>query len=286
MSSRAVWVGRVRQRFPLSIRGDGCRRLGHENLRSFDASDIYEGGSHSRSWRQIRLRYATDSAESLDAATALLPSVSAASTGRERIVSVVLAAGAGRRFGGRKQLALLRGRPLLEHALVTAAAGPAEERVVVLGAYAEDVARGIDLAGVRVVNCREWSRGRGASLRTGLAALGPEVGAALVTLGDEPFVPAEASWRLLAARRPGVAALRATYKERPGHPVLIERQLFALFAAAGPDVRPAKLLDAAGINAIECGDLADPEDVDTPAQMDRIERLLAAKIGPSGPIKR
>jgi CTP:molybdopterin cytidylyltransferase MocA len=34
-----------------------------------------------------------------------------------RVASVLLAAGAARRFGGRKQLALLEGRPLLDHAL-------------------------------------------------------------------------------------------------------------------------------------------------------------------------
>jgi len=190
----------------------------------------------------------------------------------ERIVSVVLAAGAARRFGGRKQLAPLRGRPLLEHALAAAAAGPGEETVLVLGAHAEEVERGVELGGATVVRCPDWEEGQGASLRAGLAVLGTEVAAALVTLGDEPFVSPEAGRRLLAARRPGLAALRATYRGCPGHPVLIEPELFAPLSAASLDAKPAALLREAGIEAVECGDLGDPGDVDTPEQLAALEK--------------
>jgi CTP:molybdopterin cytidylyltransferase MocA len=190
----------------------------------------------------------------------------------ERIVSVVLAAGAARRFGGRKQLATLRGRPLLEHALAAAAAGPGEQILLVLGAHAEEIERRVELGGATVVRCPDWEEGRGASLRAGLAALGAEVAAALVTLGDEPFVSPEASRRLLAARRPGLVALRATYGGRPGHPVLIERELFGPLTAASRDAEPAALLHEAGIEAVECSDLGDPADVDTPEQLAALEK--------------
>jgi molybdenum cofactor cytidylyltransferase len=190
----------------------------------------------------------------------------------ERIVSVVLAAGAARRFGGRKQLATLRGRPLLEHALAAAAAGPGEQILLVLGAHAEEIERRVELGGATVVRCPDWEEGRGASLRAGLAALGAEVAAALVTLGDEPFVSPEASRRLLAARRPGLAALRATYGGRPGHPVLLERELFGAVTAAARHAKPAALLHEAGIEAVECGDLGDPADVDTPEQLAALEK--------------
>lgn len=188
------------------------------------------------------------------------------------IVALVLAAGAATRFGGRKQLAPLHGRPLLEHALRAAEAGPATATVVVLGADAEEIERGVELGGATVVRCRDWERGQGASLRAGLAVVAPEAGAALVTLGDEPFVPPAASERLLAARRPGLGALRAAYDGRPGHPVLIERELFAPLIAAPAETNPATLLRAVGIAAVECGDLGDPADVDTPEQLAALER--------------
>jgi CTP:molybdopterin cytidylyltransferase MocA len=191
-----------------------------------------------------------------------------------RISSVVLAAGAGRRFGGRKQLAPLGGRPLLEHALRAAARAPTDEVVLVLGADAEAIERGVELGGVTVVHCLDWRRGPGASLRAGLAALGDGVSAALVTLGDEPLISPEACRRLLAARRRGLAALRAGYFGRPGHPVLIERSLFAPLAAA-PDAQPAAILREAGLELVECGDLGDPADVDTPEQLAALQEKVA-----------
>ncbi|MEA2445246.1 MAG: molybdenum cofactor cytidylyltransferase, partial [Thermoleophilales bacterium] len=59
------------------------------------------------------------------------------------IAGIVLAAGAGTRFGGRKQLAELDGRPLLEHALEALESAPVADRIVVLGADAADVAAGV-----------------------------------------------------------------------------------------------------------------------------------------------
>ena len=49
--------------------------------------------------------------------------IRAAARRRMTSTSLVLAAGEGRRFGGPKQLAPLRGRPLLAHAVATARAG-------------------------------------------------------------------------------------------------------------------------------------------------------------------
>jgi molybdenum cofactor cytidylyltransferase len=189
-----------------------------------------------------------------------------------RIVSVVLAAGAATRFGGRKQLASLCGRPLLEHALAAAAASSSDSTLVVLGAYADEIEAGVELGGASVVRCPDWADGRQASLRAGLAALGPDVAAALVTLGDEPFVSPAAGRRLIAARRPGVRALRATYAGRPGHPVLIERELFkSLASLPGPGASPATVLREAGVEAVACDDLGEPVDVDTPAQLAALE---------------
>jgi CTP:molybdopterin cytidylyltransferase MocA len=160
---------------------------------------------------------------------------------------------------------------LVEHALDAAAATTAST-LLVLGAGAEEIERGIELGGAATIHCPDWELGPGASLRCGLAALGPDVAAALVTLGDEPFVPPAAARRLIAARSEDPPALRATYAGRPGHPVLIERTLFAPLVEADPRQKPAVLLRKAGIVAVECGDLGDPADVDTPEQLAALRR--------------
>jgi molybdenum cofactor cytidylyltransferase len=197
-----------------------------------------------------------------------------------QIVSVVLAAGAGRRFGGRKQLALLAGRPLVEHALAAAAAASTAWTLLVLGSDAEEIERGIELGRATTIRCPDWEKGQGASLRCGLAALGPDVAAALISLGDEPFVSPEAARRVIAARHDGAGALRATYSGRPGHPVLIERALFERLIATPPDLKPATFLRTAGVVSVDCSDLGDPADVDTPEQLAELRRPRGEPVKP------
>src|SRR5918998_2119280 len=109
---------------------------------------------------------------------------------------LVLAAGEGRRFGGTKQLAPFRGRPLLEHAL--AAVAGLSPRVVVLGHAAEEIAAAVDLQGARPVVCAGWREGQAASLRCGLAAVAG-ADAVLVVLGDQPGITAAAVAAVAAA---------------------------------------------------------------------------------------
>jgi CTP:molybdopterin cytidylyltransferase MocA len=168
---------------------------------------------------------------------------------------LVLAAGEGRRFGGPKQLARVGGRPLVEHAL-GAVAAVLDRVVVVLGAHAEEVRRGADLAGADVVVCGEWREGIGASVRCGLAAL---AGAdrILVAVADQPGLTADAVRAVLA--RPGSA--RAVYHGRPGHPVALGADLIARAGEVHGDAGFRDLLS--GVAEVECGELGDPRDIDT-----------------------
>src|SRR5690349_20876173 len=83
---------------------------------------------------------------------------------------VVLAAGAGTRFGGGKLLAILDGRPILQHVLDAVHPLAADRCVVVLGA---DAVRLDDVIGwrdeERVVN-PDLGAGLASSLRLGVAA--------------------------------------------------------------------------------------------------------------------
>ncbi|MBS1676664.1 MAG: nucleotidyltransferase family protein [Actinobacteria bacterium] len=194
-----------------------------------------------------------------------------------KVASVVLAAGAAIRFGGRKQLALLEGRPLLEHALAVAAASGTDLTVLVLGAYAEEIEAAVDLGDARVVRAPDWELGRAASLRAGLAALPDDVEAALIGLGDEPYVSPATAARLLAGRRPGLAALRASYAGRPGHPVLVERELFARLESPG-DRKPGQILKAAGALLVPCDDLGTSVDIDTRAQLEELRAHPPAQV--------
>jgi CTP:molybdopterin cytidylyltransferase MocA len=175
---------------------------------------------------------------------------------------LVLAAGEGRRFGGPKQLAVVAGRPLVEHAL--AALDGLERVVVVLGARAEEIRAGAALSRAEVVVCADWAEGMGASLRAGLAALA-DADEVVVVLADQPFMTRAVVDRVRAA--PGDAA-RATYGGAPGHPVVLRR---ALIARAG-ELRGDAGFRGLPMTEVECGDLADPQDIDTQADLEVVRR--------------
>src|SRR5918994_4562967 len=117
------------------------------------------------------------------------------------IGAVVLAAGAATRFGAPKQRLLLPA--VLEHV------EGLDEVVVVAGAYPLEGA----------IDCPEWERGPGASLRCGLAALGADVEAAVVVLADGPSLAPAAIDRVVAAWRETAAPVVApSYGGGPGPP--------------------------------------------------------------------
>ena len=185
------------------------------------------------------------------------------------IGGIVLAAGAGIRFGGGKQLALLEGRPLLEYAVRAMTSAPVGRVIVVLGAEAERVLLGVDLHGAEPHVCERWSEGQSASLACGLAEM-TDCEAVIVTLGDQPRISPDAIRRVIAARGPDALAVRATYGGDPGHPVLLERRLFGRMRNVTGDHGARNLLMSVHVREVACDDLGGGEDVDTPSELDAL----------------
>ena len=184
------------------------------------------------------------------------------------IGGVLLAAGAGSRFraagGGVKLLAPLDGRPLVEWALLALAAAPLGDRVIVLGAHADELLAATDLHGARPVRNEHWERGMASSLQTGLAALAPACSAALVILGDGPTLAAEAVRRVALAAEGADGVVAATYGGRHSHPVAIPRALWSQLPPEGE--QGARVLGEPAV-LVDCSDLPAPGDADTPADL-------------------
>lgn len=192
------------------------------------------------------------------------------------ICGLVLAAGAGTRFGERsKLLAELDGRPLLEHA-IAAQCGVADlERVaVVLGAFAEDILARVDFMRSEPVVCERWREGQALSLRRGIEYLTEslEVRKVIVTLGDQPRMTAELIARFVA-EPPGT---RATYEGRPGHPVVLGPVQMRALAPLRGDHGAREILQ--GGPTVECGRLSARRDVDTPEDLEAIRHEARAVV--------
>jgi CTP:molybdopterin cytidylyltransferase MocA len=177
---------------------------------------------------------------------------------------LLLAAGAGSRMGTPKALVSDDGGSWLVRGVRVLDDGGCSAVTVVLGARSAEAVGLLDGLGVDVVIAADWEEGMSASLRAGLAALPPDVDAALVLLVDLPDLTADVVRRVIASGDGPSSLARATYDGTPGHPVLIGRDHWSGVVATATGDRGARdYLDTQQHESVECGDLATGEDVDT-----------------------
>jgi nicotine blue oxidoreductase len=187
-----------------------------------------------------------------------------------KVAGVLLAAGAGSRFGQPKALVTLGGQTLAERGTGVLRAGGADPVLIVVGAAPAEVDH------VRTVSNPDWRTGMGSSLRAALRALaGADSGAAVIALADQPLVGPEAVARLIAAYRAGATVAVAAYEGKPRNPVLLAREHWPeVIETATGDQGARAFLRAHQdlVTLVECGDTGRPDDIDTPADLDRIAR--------------
>ncbi len=143
--------------------------------------------------------------------------------------AILLAAGAGRRFGGGKLAAIHRGAPLLAQALAKACAAPVDGIIVALGADAERLRPLLFPSAtipIRIIEVPDWAEGMSASLKAAIRALPETSKGAFIFLGDMPDVPVELCPAMIAAVEQGAPAALPDFKGQPGHPVLLSAALY------------------------------------------------------------
>jgi CTP:molybdopterin cytidylyltransferase MocA len=183
------------------------------------------------------------------------------------VAGLVLAAGAGRRYGMPKALVEYEGRRLVDRAVDTLRGGGADPVVVVLGAAAGQVRQAARLERCTVVENPDWDTGMGSSLRAGLTALATTGAvAAVVLLVDTPGITAEAVRRVAGGSAPD-ALVTGGYGDRWGHPVLLGRDHWpgvAALAVGDTGARPYLRAHAGAVRVVPCDDVSDDHDLDTP----------------------
>lgn len=188
------------------------------------------------------------------------------------ISGVVLAAGEGTRFGGTKQLALVGGKPLAQHAIDALASAGLEEIVIVTGHDAPAVEAALRLPPQgRFVQNADHRMGQASSLAAALHHLAEDSEGAVVLMADQPGVT-DAEVRALVdaftAHRAQITRLR--YADGPG-PALLSREIYGEAGHLKGDVG-ARVLVASHPEWVRDVEVpfAAPRDVDVPADLDQL----------------
>jgi molybdenum cofactor cytidylyltransferase len=144
------------------------------------------------------------------------------------IAAIVLAAGTSSRMGRPKQVLPVKGKPMLEMVLDVYRRAKVDAIVVVLGANAAQIMRGLNLRKERVITNPLYRNGMSGSLRLGLREAEKGADAVIVALADQPFLSTDTINKMIEAysktRAPVVVPV---YRGVRGNPVLFDRSLFS-----------------------------------------------------------
>jgi molybdenum cofactor cytidylyltransferase len=207
-----------------------------------------------------RLRCATLPLEALRAGARLLRA--------EYTTALLLAAGRGSRFGGRKLVAELDGAPVVRHAAERLLAARPAELIVVVGDDDDEVR--LALAGLPVRFAEAPRAGElSSSLRAGLRALHGATRRILVALGDQPHLDPAVVAEVLGA--PAAPIVVPSYRGVRGHPVRFDAALVPelLEAAGDRGARDLIARDGSRVSEIRI-DAEPPIDVDVPGDLERL----------------
>lgn len=189
------------------------------------------------------------------------------------VAAIILAAGQARRFGAQKLLAPLGESTVIAAVVDVVRASGVEFMVGVTGPAGDAVRDAVD-GPVTWTGNQDPARGMGSSVAAGVGALPPNVGAALVVLGDQPTVSPAVVRRLVETWRLGGGPIVApSYRGVRGNPVLFDRSMFAHLAALDGEHGARDLIasDPSRVTLVEVPE-APPMDVDTPSDYGELLR--------------
>lgn len=191
--------------------------------------------------------------------------------------AILLAAGSARRMGEDKLLADLGGKPLVEHGFAAIMAARLDGVIV---AVAPDGAVAALFEGrATIVEAADHALGMGHSLAAAARHIPTHWTAAIVCLGDMPFVRAE-TLMMLAREANARLIVRPCFKGKAGNPVLWGRDHFERLTGLTGDQGGRALFDRYPVELLECGDPGIAIDIDTP------EALVAARARLENVVRR
>jgi molybdenum cofactor cytidylyltransferase len=141
---------------------------------------------------------------------------------------IVLAAGKSTRMRGRNKLLVkIESRPIVRRVVEAGLKSKVDEVIVVLGWEADKIQKALDDLPCRFVVNKDYEKGQSSSVKAGLREVSEATQAILILPGDVAMIDASSINLVINeyARRKHPIIV-AAHKSRPGHPILLDRQLF------------------------------------------------------------
>ncbi len=197
---------------------------------------------------------------------------------RPSVSAVVLAAGMSTRMGTVKQLLPLGGTTLLENVLDNVGKAQVDEIVLVLGFSANAIRQQIPFHNVKIVVNDAYREGMGTSLRAGITQVSPSADAALVMLGDQPFVKPETIDQLIRVygeQKPQIVI--PVYQGFRGNPVLLDRSVFPELLGLAGDIGCRAIFGGHTENILKApvDDIGVLLDIDTQSDFEKLQQAHA-----------
>lgn len=196
---------------------------------------------------------------------AVFPAPLAVAAAHERVAGVILAAGASRRFGRPKQTLEWQGKPFVRLAAETALRGGLRPVVVVVGSEAAAVQDALRELPVKIVFNEAWETGQASSIKAGLKALPPGIGAAIFLPVDKPRLPVSLLHSLVDLHAGELVPIAAPMVNgQRSNPVLFDRTMFERLSTLTGDVGGRALFDQFPPTWLRWDNPTDLMDIDTP----------------------
>lgn len=190
----------------------------------------------------------------------------------------MLAAGRSTRMGANKLAAMLGAKSVIAHVIDAIAEAKLARPIVVVGEEAPLVRDALGGRPATFVDAPDCALGLSQSLRSGIEALTPDTRAAMICLGDMPFIPSQLL-RAMAAMADGDRIIAPRRDGRIGNPIVWGSGFFEPLTRLAGDAGARSLLAAhvERLSFVESDDDGIFFDIDTPAALATASRRSTAK---------
>jgi molybdenum cofactor cytidylyltransferase len=195
--------------------------------------------------------------------------------GCSRIACMILAAGMATRFGSVKQLARIRGKPLLQRSLDAANSSLSDYVMLIVGSNSSEILSKINLGRAQVVFNNNFLRGQSTSIKCGITNLPADSAGVIIMVADQPFVKSIHLDKIIRIFKSGklseVVAL--SHDGQPRNPVLIPKRLFPKLVKLRGDVGARSIIR--GYSRLRLVEISDEKvflDVDTRSAVSELNR--------------